>query len=193
MAIEVHIWWIGADAADDRLLASVRSWTERVFRVNARPYRHADRPTHAFDPRRGQHSSTAILKWLVGRPHPGGRMLALTDADLFIPVLTFVYGEAQLGGAAAVVSTARLSADGQGARDASVFADRVLKECVHELGHTFGLIHCDTPGCVMTRSVNILEVDAKRIALCELCEARFIELRNKDGHHEQGTHTHPRR
>ena len=70
---------------------------------------------------------------------------------------------------------------------------RLQKEAVHELGHTFGLIHCDTAGCVMTRSVNLLEVDAKRVALCELCEARFVELRHKDGHHEQGTHAHPRR
>jgi archaemetzincin len=193
MATEVHIWWIGADAADDRLLELVQSWTEKVFRIHTRPYRHVDRPTHAFDPRRGQHSSTAILKWLVSRPRPGGRMLAMTDADLFIPVLTFVYGEAQLGGSAAVVSTARLAGESGPLRDPSVFTDRVIKECVHELGHTFGLIHCDTPGCVMTRSVNLLEVDAKRIALCDLCDARYIELRDKDGHHEQGTHTHPRR
>ena len=193
MATEVHIWWIGADAPDDRLLDTVQGGTERVYRIHARLYRHADRPTHAFDPRRGQHSSTAILKWLVGRPHPGGRMLALTDADLFIPVLTFVFGEAQLGGAAAIVSTARLSDETGVPRAPTVFVDRVVKECIHELGHTFGLIHCDTPGCVMTRSVNLLEVDAKRIALCELCEARYLELRGKDGHHEQGTHPHPRR
>ena len=193
MAIDVHLWWIGADAADDRLLDVVCGWAEQVFRVHARPYRHSDRPTHAFDPKRGQHSSTAILKWLVGRPHPGGRMLALTDADLFIPVLTFVYGEAQLGGAAAVVSTARLALDATGTREAATFTDRVVKECVHELGHTYGLLHCDTPRCVMTRSVNLLEVDAKRVALCEPCEARYRELRHKDGHHEQGTHTHPRR
>jgi len=193
MAIDVHIWWIGADAVEDRLLETVQSWTEKVFRVHARPYRHAERPNHAFDPRRGQHSSTAILKWLVSRPQPGGRMLAMTDADLFIPVLTFVYGEAQLGGLAAVMSTARLLGESPAAVSPALFADRVIKECVHELGHTFGLIHCDTPGCVMTRSVNLLEVDAKRIALCELCDARYIALRTKDGHHEQGTHPHPRR
>ena len=97
MAADVHIWWIGADAADDRLMETVRAARPRPFGIHARPYRHADRPHHAFDPRRGQHSSTAILKWLVGRDHPGRRMLAITDADLFIPVLTFVYGEAQLG------------------------------------------------------------------------------------------------
>ena len=192
MAADVHIWWIGADAADDRLMETIRERTGAAFGIQTRLYRHADRPHHAFEPRRGQHSSTAILKWLVGREHPDHRTLAVTDADLFIPVLTFVYGEAQLGGRAAVVSTARLAVE-QGLHDAALVVDRIVKECVHELGHTFGLLHCDTPGCVMGRSVNLIEVDAKAVALCGPCEARYRELREKDGHHEQGTHTHPRR
>jgi len=184
MAANAHIWWIGADAADDRLMETIRESITRVFRVQARLYRHPDRPTHAFDPRRGQHSSTTILKWLVGREQPGHRTLAITDADLFIPVLTFVYGEAQLGGRAAVVSTARLAIEQEHRHDPALVTDRVVKECIHELGHTFGLLHCDTPGCVMTRSVNLIEVDAKRVTLCEPCDARYRALRQKDGHHE---------
>jgi archaemetzincin len=193
MAADVQIWWIGADAADDRLLEAIRAHAAAALDVQVRLYRHPDRPHQAFDPRRGQHSSTAILKWLVGREQPGRRTLAITDADLFIPVLTFVYGEAQLGGRAAVVSTARLAIEPGGRRDAEVVRDRIIKECVHELGHTFGLLHCDTPGCVMTRSVNLIEVDAKAMTLCGPCEARLRELREKDGQHEQGTHPHPGR
>jgi archaemetzincin len=192
MAADVHIWWIGADAADDALMESVRERTAAAFHIQARLYRHGDRPHQAFDPRRGQHSSTAILKWLIGRDQPGHRTLAVTDADLFIPVLTFVYGEAQLGGRAAVVSTARLTIEQDGRHDAALVADRIVKECVHELGHTFGLLHCDTPGCVMRRSINLIEVDAKTMTLCGPCEARYRELREKDGPHEQGTHAHPR-
>jgi archaemetzincin len=193
MAADVLIWWIGADAADDRLMETIRERTTEAFGVHARLYRHGDRPQQAFDPRRGQHSSTAILKWLVGREQPGQRTLGITDADLFIPVLTFVYGEAQLGGRAAVVSTARLGVEPGARHDPALAAERVVKECVHELGHTFGLLHCDTPGCVMTRSVNLIEVDAKGMTLCGPCETRYRELREKDGHHEQGTHPHPRR
>jgi archaemetzincin len=181
MATTVQVWWIGAHAADDALLEAVQRAVARVYRVQAVPYRHADRPTHAIDLRRGQHSSTAILTWLVGRAAPGGRILALTDADLFIPVLTFVYGEAQLGGTAAVVSTARLAAESGRRAPDSVVVDRVVKECVHELGHTFGLLHCDTPACVMRRSMNLIDVDAKRVELCRPCEGRLLGCRSKDG------------
>ena len=68
----------------------------------------AERPTAAFDPRRGQHSSTRILEWLEARRPDDAHLLGLTDADLFIPILTFVFGEARLRGAAAVVSTVAL-------------------------------------------------------------------------------------
>lgn len=193
MTIDVHLWWIGADAPDERLMSTIRGSVEEVFELRARSYHHGDRPTQAFDPRRGQHSSTQILKWLVQRQHSAERILAVTDVDLFIPVLTFVYGEAQLGGHAAIVSTARLSVEPDTPSSAALFEDRVVKECVHELGHTFGLIHCDTAGCVMTRSVNLLEVDAKRISLCTSCGAQYMEFRHKDGHYEQGPYARPRR
>jgi archaemetzincin len=184
MTADVHLWWIGADAADDALMEEVRQAVERAFRLRARRYSHADRPTQAFDPRRGQHSSTQILKWLVERRHPAGRIVAMTDLDLFIPVLTYVYGEAQLGGRAAVVSTARLSFDFEALANPSIRLARAVKETIHELGHTFGLLHCDTASCVMSRSVSLIDVDRKQPALCESCTALYGELRLKEGHDE---------
>jgi len=183
MTADVHIWWIGADAAEDALLDEVRHHVERAFRLRSRRYHHPDRPTHAFDPRRGQHSSTQIIRWLVEREQPAGRVVAITDADLFIPVLTFVYGEAQLGGRGAVVSTARLGLDLEALTNPRVRVDRAIKEAVHELGHTFGLLHCDTRECVMSRSVNLLDVDSKNAELCRGCEALYAELRRKEGQH----------
>jgi len=104
-------------------------------------------------------------------------VLSLTDGDLFIPVLTFVFGEAQVGGTAAVVSTARLEAGFYGLPpDPGRFRARLEKECLHELGHTFGLVHCRRPGCVMTASLSVLDVDAKREALCPDCRVRLREL-----------------
>lgn len=184
MRADVHLWWIGADAPDDRLMDALRTGVERVFGIRARRYDHHDRPTHAFDARRGQHSSTTILKWLAERAHPVGRLVAVTDVDLFIPVLTYVYGEAQLGGRAAVVSTARLSLDLEAAANPTVRVDRAVKETIHELGHTYGLLHCDRPACVMSRSVRLLDVDGKDPALCPPCDALYRERRQKEGHDE---------
>ncbi|MEI6667839.1 MAG: peptidase M54 [Acidobacteriota bacterium] len=184
MSSHVHLWWLGADAPDSRLLDTVGGAIRMAFHVTVRIERRPDRPTQAFDPKRGQHSSTQILKWLVARAPAGTRTLAVTDVDLFIPVLTFVYGEAQLGGAAAVVSTARLALGAGPDVAGALFDSRVIKESLHELGHTFGLLHCDTRDCVMARSVNLVEVDAKRATLCADCDARYRALHPKELHHE---------
>ena len=184
MATDVSLWWIGANAEDDTLMTEVRRAVERVFRLQVRLYHHPDRPRHAFDVRRGQQSSTEILRWLVARDQPKGRVVVMTDADLFIPVLTFVYGEAQLGGRGAVVSTARLGLDPKAHAMPSIVVDRTITEAVHELGHSFGLVHCDTYGCVMTRSVALADVDSKRPALCRGCDSLYAEFRRKEGHHE---------
>ena len=184
---DIYLWWIGADASDARLMAAVRSVVERTFGMPVHTWTSHDRPVDAFDARRQQHSSTRILHWLAeNRPEAAHKILAVTDVDLFIPILTFVFGEAQLEGTAAVVSTARLRTN-HGTSNMRLLASRLSKECVHELGHTFGLIHCDHAGCVMTRSVNVLEVDAKTASLCDGCWTRYQDLqRDAAGRTEEG-------
>ena len=187
--MDVFLWWIGGGAADHELLGALRKQTEHVFHVHARAWLSHDRPIDSFDARRQQHSSTKILKWLLeAKPAHAVKVLGITDVDLFIPILTFVYGEAQLGGTAAVVSTARLLPDNGFRPDPELLAARVMKECIHELGHTFGLLHCPVPTCVMARSVNLVQVDAKESALCHDCQLRFGEIRRQGHeHHEQRT------
>jgi archaemetzincin len=175
----VQLWWIGTASADRLALEEVRVQLERAFRgpVVLRP--NVGRPEGTLDPRRGQHASARILHWLVERRPPAvAKVLAVTDADLFMPVLTFVYGEAQLGGVAAVVSTARLAED-TGAAGGRLRA-RLAKECIHELGHTFGLLHCGSPGCAMSRSANLLDVDAKEAGLCADCRGYLREQRRPE-------------
>ena len=68
--------------------------------------------SYAFDPSRKQFNSTQILKGLLSMNGDSPKkILGITDVDLFIPILTHVYGEAQLGGKAAIVSTFRLKDD----------------------------------------------------------------------------------
>jgi archaemetzincin len=92
--------------------------------------------------------------------------------DLFIPVLTFVFGQAQLDGPGAVVSTYRLRSEFYGLPgDEGMLVERAIKECVHELGHSFGLVHCQDYGCVMHASSSVDEVDIKGADFCRRCGA----------------------
>jgi archaemetzincin len=128
-------------------------------------------PELCFDRSRGQYNSTQLLRHLLADPEPGAeRILAVTSVDLFIPVLTFVFGEAQVGGRAAVVSLHRLRAEAYGLpADEPLLAERLAKEAIHELGHTRGLLHCPDLDCVMHASTYVEEIDLKPASFCRTC------------------------
>jgi archaemetzincin len=171
----IFVWWIGEGEVERDLVEHVRRHLADAFERPVVPWEHPERPRHAFDARRRQHGSSAILRWLVETGPRDGKILGVTDRDLFIPILTYVFGEAQLGGTAAVVSTARLLEDVElfGRR---LLVERLAKEAVHEVGHAFGLVHCETAACVMSRSPAVREVDDKSTDLCGECRARLREL-----------------
>jgi archaemetzincin len=177
----VAVAWIGHDGRAPQL-ADVCHHLEHTFLTEVRLGALFDRPRDAYDARRGQYESTRILKWLADRVPAGARsVLAVTDQDLCIVVLTYVFGEAQVGGPAAVVSTARLQQGPAGDPvDAPLYHARLVKECVHEIGHTFGLTHCKSRGCVMGRANTIHDVDAKGDALCHECRTALAALQFKE-------------
>jgi archaemetzincin len=134
----------------------------------------------AFDSSRGQYNSTLLLAELLYLyPFPEQKTIAIVDVDLFIPVLTFVFGEAQLRGQAAVVSAARLGNRFYGLpEDDDLLLARLEKEIVHELGHTFGLYHCHQFECVMRSSTYVEEIDLKRGELCRGCQETTRQMRD---------------
>jgi len=124
----------------------------------------------ALDSRRDQYYSTAVLQHLERISDPDARVLAVTDCDLFVPVLTFVFGEAQLDGNCAVVSTARLRDEFYGLPPREdLLRERLIKEGGHELGHTFGLRHCPDWRCVMASSHAVERLDVKTADFCTAC------------------------
>jgi len=127
----------------------------------------------AYNAARGQYHSTEILKRLLhDPPAESWRILGVTDVDLFIPILTFVFGEAQLGDTRALVSTHRLHPEFYGMpKDPGLLQERLLKEAIHELGHTFGLRHCTDYQCVMSASHSVERIDLKRAGFCSACAA----------------------
>jgi archaemetzincin len=137
----------------------------------------------AWDAGRNQYGSIPVLEMLARlRPADAAKLLAVTGRDLFIPVLTFVFGHAQLGGSVALVSLARLRQEFYGlAPNREVFLERAAKEALHETGHTFGLVHCADRGCAMALATNVRQIDAKRAAFCAPCAARLSRRTREQG------------
>ncbi len=125
----------------------------------------------AYDRARNQYNSSEILLQLIGNPPASpGKILGVAEVDLFIPILTFVFGEAQLDGISSVVSSHRLENKFYGLPDnRALLVDRLIKESIHELGHTFGLLHCTTPACVLNSSTYVEDIDQKSDEFCSRC------------------------
>jgi archaemetzincin len=118
-------------------------------------------PSSAWNATRRQYLSTDILDALAGRKRPEWeRLLGIADEDLYVPELNFVFGEGDARRGVAVFSLARLHGE------EALFRKRAATEAVHELGHTYGLSHCDDPHCVMWFSNTLAETDRKGTRFC---------------------------
>jgi archaemetzincin len=125
-------------------------------------------PQVAWSPARGQYGSNRLLQEI--RESTSGPVLAATSLDLYLPVLTFVFGEAELGGRVGIFSIHRLREEFYGLppRPGLLF-ERAVRELWHELGHIYGLTHCRNASCVMSPSHSVAQVDVKSESFCPDC------------------------
>ncbi|MFZ2447165.1 MAG: archaemetzincin family Zn-dependent metalloprotease [Syntrophobacteraceae bacterium] len=142
-------------------------------------------PEFAYDPARKQYNSNLILEMLCCTAPPDSlKVLGVTDMDLFNPIFSFVFGEAQFEGKCAVVSSFRLRGvpDEKPQPRCPPLLDRLEKEAVHELGHTFGLRHCADPDCVMSYSKGVQCADRKFAVFCPACRDLMLwYMETEDG------------
>jgi len=143
----------------------------RIFGFHTMEKPLLDNLDFAFDPMRKQYYSTKILKKLEDAMPPRAmKVIAITDVDLFIPILTYVFGEAQLGGKACIISTHRLKESYHSIDSRPIYQHRMIKEVIHELGHTFNLRHCKDNKCIMHYCRSLDDVDHKTESLCRYCD-----------------------
>ena len=130
-----------------------------------------EHPTYALDHQRLQYNAGMILKSLESGPFQDyAKVIGLLDVDLFIPIFTHVFGEAQQGGKSALISLYRLKNNPNGtAPPESILLERAAKVALHEAGHLFNLFHCMDERCLMHFSGNPKDLDAVPLQFCRYC------------------------
>ena len=175
---EEKICLLALNEIDSILLKKLSTDLEKIFGRRVEISKNLLDLEFAYNPERRQYYSSVILEKLPNiAPEACERLLALVDVDLYVPELNFVFGEADIEKKMAVISTKRLKPEYYGLpEDTKLFGDRVLKESVHELGHTYGLGHCPDKKCVMHFSNSLIDTDIKSPFFCEDCKKKLMNL-----------------
>ena len=156
---------------EKELMEQVVSAVEHEFRITPLLREGRIDLGEYFDAGRRQYNGNLLLKHLTTLPYPESvKLLGLFNVDLFIPILTFIFGQAFLGGKCGIASMYRLNNTSYGLKpDDAILAERFKKEAIHELGHQFGLIHCHQLSCVMKSSTYVEDIDQKSANYCPAC------------------------
>ena len=165
----VHLLPVGR--VDASLLRDLRAAIPRSLHVACEILPFELDPTPCYHAERQQYYSSELLERMQALVRPQDwRLLAVADVDLYIPILKYVFGEAQMAGPCAVVSAYRLRQEFYGLDgDDALLSQRLLKESVHELGHTLNLRHCQDYRCVMASSHSVEWIDLRESTLCDSC------------------------
>ena len=155
----------------EALVRPLSDCIRRTFHVTVHVRKPWFDPQFCFDASRGQYNARVLLGRLLTDPDDEqSRILGVISHDLFCPALTYVFGEAQLAGRASVVSIERLRNEAYGLPpDDQLLCERLQKEAIHELGHTYGLLHCRNTACVMHSSIYAEQIDFKSASFCSEC------------------------
>jgi archaemetzincin len=155
---------------EEGLLPQVGIALAEVFEQQVEVTDPLPHPDYAYNERREQYLAVAVLAGLRKRGLPGERVLGIADVDFYAPHLNFVFGQASVQGREAVIALPRLRQCFYGLPDEEeLFLARVIKEAVHELGHTYGLGHCPDARCVMHFSNSLHDTDCKAHHFCVAC------------------------
>ena len=162
-------------SVDDEILDQISACIEEKCGLICRSSPRMETPKYAYDNGRSQYNAKLILRRIIKQlPRDSFKFMGVTDVDIYVPILKYVFGVAQMEGPCSVISTYRLRPQFYDqSPNQLLFVERVQKTALHELGHCFGLTHCRNRYCVMYSSTRIEDTDSKKIEFCPSCRELF--------------------
>jgi len=169
----IHLLPVGK--VDVMLLQTLSAAIPRCLPFHCEVFPAELNPAPAYHAERLQYHSSEILERMQSFVRPQScRLLGVAGVDLYIPILQYVFGEAQMGGPCALVSFHRLRQEFYGlSPDVELLNQRLLKESIHELGHTLNLRHCQDYRCGMASAHAVELIDLRTSTLCESCRVQI--------------------
>ena len=145
------------------------------LRLNAEITSPLELPDYAFARERRQYDAGVILKAFESmRFDRFQKVVGVLDVDIFVPIFTYVFGEARQNGKYALVSSYRLKKNPEEeGKPPSNFYERVAKVALHELGHLFNIFHCEDKNCLMHFSGDLNDLDQSSLVFCDFCTTCF--------------------
>lgn len=158
------------------VLDAARSGLLALYPVEVRILPPVPLPKVAWYPPRHRWRADKLLDWMAPRmPKDGAKILGLTAADISTTKDNIpdwgVLGLGSMDGAACVISSFRAK---RGVTTV-VMQQRMAKVAVHEVGHTFGLPHCPTVGCLMEDAMGKVATTDREDDICPVCRAKLAK------------------
>ncbi len=178
MAKHPFLGLVALGPVDPVILRRLRTTLAKFLKLPVRVLKPKPLPAETYHLTRHQYNSTQLLEFILDQVETEAfRVLGVTVGDLFIPILTFIFGEGQVNGKAAIISLFRLRGDADGIiPPRAVLLERLIKLSLHELGHTFGLGHCREDGCLMKFSSNLAKLDQTELVFCDYCQVLMTDF-----------------
>lgn len=161
---KTHLHIVPLGAVDELAVSVVAANLQAVMGLNTDVRPTQPRPEYAYQHGRRQYDALKIIKTLASESARIPLILGVTRHDICTPILTFVFGESQLGGNAALISLYRIT---DKKRDLTL--TRAVKIGLHEVGHLLGIGHCRNAACLMHFSTSLEKLDLLQPWFCEAC------------------------